>query len=41
MTNQTIPADIYQRHEREWQILRKSLAAGSPPPPQPQDTQKK
>ncbi|WP_280139608.1 hypothetical protein [Paramesorhizobium deserti] len=40
MTNQTIPADIYQRHEREWQILRKSLA-GSQPPPQPQDTQKK
>ncbi|WP_457302572.1 hypothetical protein [Phyllobacterium sp. P5_D12] len=26
MTIQTVPQDIYQRHEREWQMLREAIA---------------
>lgn len=26
MTIQTVPQDVYQRHEREWQMLREAIA---------------
>lgn len=26
MTTPTVPQDIYQRHEREWQVLREAIA---------------
>jgi len=26
MTIQTVPQDVYQRHEREWQMLRAAIA---------------
>lgn len=26
MPTPTVPQDVYQRHEREWQILREALA---------------
>ena len=26
MTTQTVPQDVYQRHEREWQMLREAIA---------------
>ena len=26
MTTPTVPQDVYQRHEREWQMLREAIA---------------
>jgi hypothetical protein len=26
MTTPTVPQDVYQRHEREWQVLREAIA---------------
>ncbi|MGN8021868.1 hypothetical protein ACTJJ7_14285 [Phyllobacterium sp. 22229] len=26
MTIKTVPQEVYQRHEREWQVLREALA---------------
>jgi hypothetical protein len=26
MTIQTVPQDVYRRHEREWQMLREAIA---------------
>jgi len=30
MTTPTVPQDVYQRHEREWQMLREAIAKSQP-----------
>ncbi|MEK1886575.1 MAG: hypothetical protein AAAB35_03125 [Phyllobacterium sp.] len=31
MTTPTVPQDVYQRHEREWQMLREAIAKSQQP----------